>query len=79
MSRQQIEQDVLGGKVDPRERDLRQQVNVDEAIGVALQAFEDGLYFVFVDDIQQTQLDSEVFLKTNSKVLFLRLTALAGG
>ena len=79
MSRQQIEQGVSGGKVDPGEHDLQQEVNVDEAIAVALQAFEDGLYFVFIDDVQQTQLDSEVFLKTNSKVMFLRLTALVGG
>ncbi len=79
MSRQEIERSAVTGKADPGERDLQQQVNVDEAVGVALQAFEDGLYFVFVDDVQQTSLDSEVYLKTNSKVLFLRLTALVGG
>jgi hypothetical protein len=79
MSRQQIEQAASGGKVDPGERDLQQEVNVDEAIAVALQAFEDGLYFVFIDDVQQIHLDSEIFLKTNSKVMFLRLTALVGG
>jgi hypothetical protein len=79
MSQQEIERSVVTGKVDPGERDLQQQVIVDEAVGVALQAFEDGLYFVFVDDVQQTSLDSEVYLKTNSKVLFLRLTALVGG
>ncbi len=79
MSQQEIERSVVTGKVDPGERDLQQQVIVDEAVGVALQAFEDGLYFVFVDDVQQTSLDSEVYLKTNSKVVFLRLTALVGG
>ncbi len=79
MSRQEIEQSTITGKVDPEERDLQQQVNVDEAVAVALQAFEDGLYFVFVDDVQQTNLDGEVFLKTDSKVVFLRLTALVGG
>lgn len=79
MSRRQIEQGVSGGKVDPGERDLQQEVNLDEAIAVALQAFEDGLYFVFIDDVQRTHLDSEVFLNTNSKVMFLRLTALVGG
>ena len=79
ISRQQIEQGAIGGKVDPGERDLQQEVNGDQAVAVALQAFEDGLYFVFIDDVQQTQLDSEVFLKTNSKVMFLRLTALVGG
>ena len=79
MSQQQIEQGVIGGKVDPGERDLQQEVEVDEAVAVALQAFEDGLYFVFINDVQQIHLDSEVFLKTNSKVMFLRLTALVGG
>src|SRR6266542_1662828 len=52
MSRQQIEQGVIGGKVDPGERDFQQEVNVDEAVAIALQAFEDGLYFVFIDDVQ---------------------------
>lgn len=79
MSRPEIERGMLGGKVDPGERDLQQQVNLHEAVAVALQAFEDGLYFVFIDDVQQTNLDGEVFLKTDSRVVFLRLTALVGG
>ena len=79
MSRQKIEQGAIGGKVDPGERDLQQEVNVDQAVAVALQAFEDGLYFVFIDEVQQTHLDREVFLRTDSKVMFLRLTALVGG
>ena len=79
MSRQEIEQGVERGKVDAGERDLGQKINTLEAIATALQAFEDGLYFVFIDEVQQTNLDSEVFLKANSKVIFLRLTALVGG
>ena len=79
MSRQEIAQGVERGKVDPGERDLEQSVDNEEAVAIALKAFEDGLYFVFIDDVQQTNLDSEVFLKTNSKVVFLRLTALVGG
>jgi hypothetical protein len=70
---------VERGKVDAGERDLGQKVNTANAIAIALQAFEDGLYFVFIDELQQTNLDSEVFLKVNSKVIFLRLTALVGG
>ena len=65
--------------MDPGGRDLNQIVNVEDSIATALQAFEDGLYFVFIDDIQQTNLDAEVFPKTNSKIVFLRLTALTGG
>jgi hypothetical protein len=79
MSSQEIAQGVERGKVDPGERDLEQSVDNEEAVAIALKAFEDGLYFVFIDEVQQTNLDSEVFLKTNSKVVFLRLTALVGG
>ena len=79
MSRHEIAQGVERGKVDPGERDLEQSVDKEEAVAVALQAFEDGLYFVFIDEVQQTNLNSEIFLKTNSKVVFLRLTALVGG
>ena len=79
MSKQAIEQDAERGKVDPGERDLQQPVNTEDAMAVAIQAFEDGLYFVFIDEVQQTNLDSEVFLKMDSKVVFLRLTALVGG
>jgi hypothetical protein len=79
MSRAEIEQGATSGKVDPGERDLKQEVNTDDAVGEALQAFEDGLYYVFIDGVQQTGLDSEVYLKTESKVAFIRLVALAGG
>jgi hypothetical protein len=79
MRSQEIQQSAQAGKVDPGERNLQQAVNTDEAIGIALQAFEDGLYFVFIDEVQQTNLESEVFLKSNSKMVFLRLTALVGG
>jgi hypothetical protein len=54
---------------------------VDEAAAVAnaLQAFEDGLYYVFVEDAHQTALDEPVRLRDGSRVTFLRLVALAGG
>ena len=79
MSSQEIEQGAAHGKVDPGERDLQQAVHLDAAVALALQACEDGLYFVFVDEVQQNSLENEVFLKANSKVVFLRLTALVGG
>ena len=79
MSKQQIEQGLQAGRVTPGERDLQQEVNTEDAISTALQAFTDGLYFVFIDDAQQMDLETEVFLKTDSHVIFLRLTALVGG
>jgi hypothetical protein len=79
MSSQDITQGERNGKIDPGGRDLNQSIYGEDAIATALQAFEDGLYFVFIDDVQQTNLDAEIFPKTNSKVVFLRLTALTGG
>ncbi len=76
---QQIEAGRVKGKIDPGERDLKQEVDPDAAVATALQAYEDGLYFVFIDGVQQTGLDSEVFLQPESRVTFLRLVALAGG
>jgi hypothetical protein len=79
MSPAEIEQGARTGKIDPGERDLQQAINIDEVVGVALQAFEDGLYYVFIDGVQPAGLDSEVYLNPDSRVTFIRLVALAGG
>jgi hypothetical protein len=70
---------VAQGKIDMGGHDIDQSVEAETAIAVALQAFEDGLYFVFIDDVQSESLDQQVFLRSDSRVLFLRLIALAGG
>jgi hypothetical protein len=79
LSAAEIEAGRIKGKIDSGERDLQQNVDPDVAVGTALQAFEDGLYYVFIDGDQQTDLDREVFLQPESQVTFLRLVALAGG
>ncbi|MDX1970076.1 MAG: hypothetical protein SFV23_23080 [Planctomycetaceae bacterium] len=56
-----------------------QEVDVDAAVGAALQAFEDGLYLVVIDEVQRKCLDEQVFLEEDSRITFLRLTLLAGG
>jgi hypothetical protein len=48
-------------------------------VRVALQAFEDQLYFVFIDGVQQQHLDQPVQVQSGSRVLFVRLVPLAGG
>lgn len=79
MSPQEIEQGAIRGKIDSGERELIQEVDDDAAVGTALQAFEDGIYFVFLDDVQQEILDQPVFVGEDSRVMFVRLVALAGG
>lgn len=75
----EIEAGRAKGKIDSGEHGARPQADPDAAVATALQAFEDGLYYVFVDGVQQTALDNEVFLRSESQVTFLRLVALVGG
>src|SRR5947209_5377356 len=65
-----IDKGVVKGKVDLGGRNLKQEVDVEEAIGTALQAFEDGLYLVILDGNEQRDLDHEVRLQPDSRVAF---------
>lgn len=80
-SAEQIQQRAERGRIDMggREDFAPQEVDEQAAVGTALQAFEDGLYYVFLDDIQQESLDRQVFIGDESRMLFIRLIALAGG
>ena len=58
---------------------LHQIVNPEEAVGTALQAFEDGLFLVILDGEEQRELDRQIFLQAESHVVFVRMVMLAGG
>jgi hypothetical protein len=79
LAKAEIDEGVLKGKIDMGGSDLQQEVNTEQTISTALQAFEDGVYFVFVNDEQYTSLDDAIYLSSDSRVMFLRLVALAGG
>ena len=79
LTSRQIAVGAAAGKVDPAQHDLKQDVDPEVAVRTAVQAFTDGLYFVFVDGKQQTALDAGVSLGQDSRVSFVRLVALAGG
>jgi hypothetical protein len=79
MTPTEISKGVEEGKVDPGERELNQEVNVNDAIQIAIQAFEDGLYFVFIDHKQILNLNEEIKINEGSLITFVRLIALAGG
>lgn len=52
--------------------------DVEEAVAVAVQAFEDGLYRVFVNGEEAEQLDGRLALQDGDEVSLIRLTMLAG-
>jgi len=55
------------------------EIDDETAVITALQAFEDGLYFVFLNGQQQHTLDATVELSSTSTLTFIRLVALVGG
>ena len=79
LSPEQIQLGVEQGKIESGGSELDQKIEANAAIEVALQAFEDGLYFVFIDDDQIETLDAKVMLKPASQLMFLRLVPLVGG
>ncbi len=74
----EIADGVARGRVDPGGREVRAEGDEETAVGWALQAFEDGLYLVVIDGVEQRRLDGEVFLRPDSRVAFVRLVHLAG-
>lgn len=66
------------GKIDFGEIYNDQQIEIDKAINVALQAFKDGLYLVIIDETEIKTLNSKIELTENSILTFIRLTFLTG-
>lgn len=62
-----------GSEVAPQETDF------SDAVANALQAFQDGIYLVAIDEQQIDELDHILHLQPTSRVTFIRLTLLAGG
>jgi hypothetical protein len=78
LTARQIEEGVARGRVAPEGRGIVQKVDEEDAVGAALQAFEDGLYLVVIDGREHRELDAQVFLTPDSRVTFIRLMFLAG-
>lgn len=80
LTQREIADAVETGKVESGGTDVEPQpVDANEAVGTALQAFEDGMFLLVVDGRDHRNLDDPVFLQTDSQLTFVRLTLLAGG
>lgn len=79
LSPSDIARGLAQGKVTLGDRDFDQSVDPDAAVDVAILGFIDGLYYVFLDDVQQEDLDATVPVQAESRLTFLRLVALVGG
>ena len=79
LSADAIDRGTDKGKVEAGGSPLRQRVDEEEAVGTALQAFEDGLYLVVIDGEEQRELEREIHVTAESRITFVRLVMLAGG
>src|SRR5262245_41205481 len=57
LTARQIDAGAERGKIDSGGQKLDQNVDEDAAVAAALEAFEDGLYLVVVDDAEQKDLN----------------------
>ena len=54
------------------------KANLKKALDTAYLAFEDGLYYIFINDEQSEKLDDSLNLKDGDILTLIRLTMLAG-
>jgi hypothetical protein len=80
LSERELAESAERGRVSFGASEVGEQTADDDlAVGVALESFEDGLYYVLIDGTQYESLEEQVHLGTDSRITFLRLVALAGG
>lgn len=74
-----LEEGLAAGAVRHGEPEAPTDVDPDTAVATALEAHIDGIFRVVVDENPVDDLDDTVALHPDSRLLFLRLVALAGG
>jgi hypothetical protein len=79
LTERELDTGAAAGKVSVGPQESARLAEPDEAVKVALLAYNDGMYFVFVDDLQIMALDEPLTLRPDSTLMLLRLTPLAGG
>lgn len=78
LSQRAIDSGAAAGKVDPGGHPVGAPADPHAAVGAALQGFEDGLYLAILDGVEQTELDRQIHPTADSRLVFLRMTFLAG-
>lgn len=78
LSPKDIQEQSVTGKIGFGDLENKELAQVDEAIANALLAFEDGLFVVFVDDMEIKSFEQSISLKPDSVIAFIRLTFLTG-
>lgn len=78
LSREEIDGQAAGGKIGFGSICNEQKADVSKAQETALQAFEDGMFAIFADEKELSQLSETFDLSPQTVITFIRLTFLAG-
>ena len=78
LTTEQIKDSEDSGKISFGVHYNGEKQELGKAIENALQSYEDGIYRIFLNDEELGNLESEINLKENDVLTFIRLTMLAG-
>jgi hypothetical protein len=78
LSFDEIESQVSTGKVGFGYRVNEQQADAAKAVETAMLAFTDGLYRVFIGDVEIESLDGRIAVNEGDVLTFIRFTMLSG-
>lgn len=79
LTAKQIDEGLAQGKVESGGREIEQKVDLEASIAAAIEAFQDGLYLVVLDEAEIKEIDAPLTLLETSRLTFVRLSLLAGG
>lgn len=77
-SQEELDNMVKSGKVSFGFKYRESDIDRKNAFEVAIQAFKDGLFTVFINNMQINELDESLHLKENDELSLIRLTMLTG-
>lgn len=78
LSPSEIQNQSITGKIGFGEIENKTKANINSSIENVLQAFEDGIFVVFIDDDEVKTLKEPLAIKESSSITFIRMTFLTG-
>ncbi len=78
LSPNEIQNQSITGKIGFGEIENKTKANINSSIENALQAFEDGIFVVFIDDDEVKTIKEPLAIKESSSITFIRMTFLTG-
>ena len=79
LTEEALEGGLAAGAVRSGGREVAAEVDPDEAVRAAIDAQRDGLFQTVVDEEPIDHLDTVIEVRDGTRVMFVRLVALAGG